>query len=274
MSNAGIGQSEFHDHFSQRAAGYATYRPHYPQALVDFLFHLTAGPARQSKATVWESGCGSGQLTHDLADRFDHVIATDASADQIAQTKPHPHVEYRIARAEASGLPDQSVDLAVAAQAAHWFDLDAYSAEVRRVVRGGGLVALIVYGIHITDDAKIDPIVKRFYHEALSAFWPPQRRFVEEQYRTIPFPFDEVSSPMFEMRAEWNLSEMLGYVETWSAVGALAKAKGRAPIEMFRDEVSAAWGGAHSRRVIRWPLSMRLGRVGRRHTERCEESRP
>lgn len=260
--------ADFYDHFSHRAEGYAHYRPHYPPELCDFLFDLTnpsndraASLTNRPFGTVWEAGCGSGQFTLDLAERFAFVYATDASEKQIAHARSHPRVEYRVARAESSGLPDRSVDLAVAAQAAHWFDLEGYYAEVRRVVRPGRHIALIVYGIHSTDDVRIDPIVKLFYHETLRCFWPPQRRLVEEEYKTIPFPFDELPSPRFEMRANWNLSEMLGYVETWSAVGELVKAKGRAEVDSFRTQMAKAWGEPDLRKIIHWPLSMRLGRV-------------
>lgn len=263
-------KDKFHDHFSQRAPGYAIYRPTYPHELVDFLSELIDGRSSFSstirtsgsaETIVWEAGCGSGQLSGALAERFDRIIATDASPDQIAHARPHSRVEFRVARAEESGLPDHSIDLAIAAQAAHWFDLEKYYAEVRRVMRSGGFVALVVYGIHITDDPQIDTVVKRFYSVTLAGHWPPQRRFVEEGYRTLAFPFDEISSPQFEMRADWTLAEMLGYVETWSATGALAKTQGREKIEDFRNEVSNAWGDPQSRRTIRWPLSMRLGRV-------------
>ncbi len=261
-------QARFHDHFSERAPGYAIYRPSYPRELVDYLMDrvvgvwISANPKNKRIGGIaWEAGCGSGQLTHVLAERFERVFATDASADQIAQAKPHPRAEYRVARADASGLPDHAADLAIAAQAAHWFDLDAYYAEVRRVVRPGGFVALVVYGIHATDDPQIDSIIKHFYGTTLGEFWLPQRRLVEEGYRTMPFPFDEIPSPQFEMRAEWTLVEMLGYVETWSAVGALSRAKGRAQIDAFREEIAIAWGNPQTRRTVRWPLSMRLGRT-------------
>jgi ubiquinone/menaquinone biosynthesis C-methylase UbiE len=266
-----IGQSGFLDHFSERAPGYAIYRPTYPPELVNFLFdlihegsrHETSSPQPECPVTVWEAGCGSGQLTGALAKCFPQIIATDASSDQIAQAKPVPNVDFRVARADESGLADHSVDLAIAAQAAHWFDLNAYYEEVRRVVRPGGFVALITYGIHLTDNPEIDRVMKHFYRETLAAYWPPQRRFVEEGYRSLPFPFEEIVSPGFEMRAEWSLAEMLGYVESWSAVAALikAKGKGRAQMDAFREELAVAWGAPESKRSIRWPLSMRLGRV-------------
>lgn len=253
---------KFHDHFSERACGYAKFRPHYPRELIEYLARQTKNAVERSGPwTVWEAGCGSGQLSVGLAEFFDRVIATDASADQIAQAPAHPRIEFRVARAEASGLGERSVDLAVAAQAAHWFDLDGYYAEVRRVVRPGGLVGLVVYGIHVADDPAIDNIVKQFYRQTLAAYWPPQRRLVEEEYRTLPFPLEEMPTSRFEMRERWTRDEMLGYVETWSATTALAKASGRETIDAFRDTVAAAWGDAESRRTIRWPLALRLGKV-------------
>lgn len=262
-------QPKFNDHFSARSPEYATYRPTYPPELVDFLFDLAAkesnrgtnSPSSDAPCTVWEAGCGSGQLTSVLARRFPRIIATDASVDQIEQTSLIRNVEFRVAHAEASELPDHSVDLAIVAQAAHWFDLAAFYAEVRRVVRPRGSLALITYGILITEGAKIDRIIKHFYHETLGAFWPPQRRLVEEGYQSLPFPFDEMPTPNFEMRADWSLAEMLGYVETWSATAALIKANGRAQVDAFRDSVAEAWRDPESKRSVRWPLSMRLGRV-------------
>ncbi|HEY1906332.1 MAG TPA: class I SAM-dependent methyltransferase, partial [Myxococcaceae bacterium] len=123
----------FKDHFSGAARGYAVHRPVYPRAVAEALAERSPG-----RSLAWEAGCGSGQLSAVLGEVFERVVATDASAAQIAAATPHPRVQYVVAPAEHSGLPDGSVDCAVAAQAAHWFDLDAYYREVRRVARPGG----------------------------------------------------------------------------------------------------------------------------------------
>lgn len=250
--------SDFPDHFSHRAPGYAVYRPSYPKELVDYLADLTLGTG-QNGGVVWEAGCGSGQLTLVLVERFGKINATDASQKQLSFAKPHPSVEYRTAPAEASGLPDASVDLAVAAQAAHWFNLDRYYAEVRRVLRPGGIIALVVYGIHETADPKVDEIIKRFYHQTLAGYWPPERKFVEDQYRNISFPFEEIKTPPFQMQAEWSLDEMLGYVETWSAVSRMIESVGRQPFDELKKVLAEAWGPADTKRTIRWPLALRAG---------------
>ena len=245
----------FKDHFSDVAAAYAAHRPSYPAALVDFLARLA--PARR---LAWDSGCGSGQLSVLLAGPFARVVASDASPEQIARAVPHPKVEYRCVAAEASGLPERVVDLAAAAQAAHWFDLPAYYAEVRRVVRRGGIVALISYGV-VTADPAVDAVIQPFYRNVLASYWPPERRHVDDAYRSLPFPFEELDTPAFEIRLDWRLEDLVGYVGTWSAVWALEQAEGQGPFASFRRGLEAAWRPATAVRTVRWPLALRVGRV-------------
>ena len=164
----------FKDHFSARSAEYAAYRPTYPRALVDYL----AGLCERTEQAL-DAGCGTGQLAVLLADRFDHVIATDASAQQIEKAEAHERVEYRVAPAEQSGLTEQTVDLITAAQAAHWFDLPAFYAEARRVGKPGAILALVTYVV-VQADPEIDPTIQHFYKDVVGPYWPPERRHVEE----------------------------------------------------------------------------------------------
>ena len=247
--------SSFKDHFSSAAADYAVYRPRYPAAMVDWLADIA--PARRQ---ALDCGCGNGQLSAMLADRFDAVVATDASQAQIDAAQPHPRVVYRCAPAESSGLADASVDLIAAAQAAHWFDLDAFYAEARRIARPGGVLALITYGVTEADDAP-GAVIARLYHQTLPRFWPPERRHVESRYRELPFPVAEIAAPPLAMRADWALAETVGYINTWSAVRHLEKALGRAPMDAFAAELASVWGDPAATREIRWPLSLRVGRL-------------
>src|SRR4029077_19007824 len=178
----------------------------------DFLARLA--PARQ---LAWDAGCGSGQLSVLLAGSFDRVVATDASAEQIGRATPHARVEYRCARAEASGLPERAVDLATAAQAVHWFDLPAYYAEVRRVTRPGGIIAMVSYGV-LTADADLDRVIQPFYRDVLASYWPPERRHVDEGYRSLPFPFGELEAPALEIRLDWRLEDLVRSEGTCAAV--------------------------------------------------------
>ncbi|WP_159711773.1 class I SAM-dependent methyltransferase [Geminicoccus flavidas] len=250
-----MGGQGFKDHFSGTAQGYAAHRPTYPDALVDFLAGQVPG-----HDLVLDCGCGSGQLSTLLAARFALVVATDASAQQIAAATPHPRVEYQVAPADRSGLPDGSADLITAAQAAHWFDLPAFYAEVRRVARPGAVLALISYGI-LELDGPAGSAMQRFYRDTLESYWPPERRLVEEGYRSLPFPFGEFTAPPLAIEVAWRLDDLIGYVGTWSAVQRARAALGQDPIAPFRAELLPAWGDPETCRPIRFPLSLRVGRV-------------
>ena len=246
--------SPFADHFSGVAAGYASYRPRYPDALFDWLGGIA--PARD---VAWDCAAGSGQATLALTAHFGRVIATDASHAQLRSAPSHPRVDYRVAPAEASGLPDAIVDLVTVAQAVHWFDFDPFHAEVRRVARPRGVLAVWSYGMHRIDDAAIDEAVGRFYFEVVGAYWPPERRYIEEGYRTIPFPFRELTPPAFEMVSAWTLAQLLGYLRTWSSVSRYRDVRGEDPVTALGEELSALWGDEAQARQVHWPLAMRVG---------------
>jgi SAM-dependent methyltransferase len=248
-------RSGFKDHFSERSASYAAFRPTYPAALVDFLAEVS--PRRD---VAVDCACGSGQLSVPLARRFDRVIALDASAEQIKHAEPRAGVEYRVARAEETGLPDGIAGLITVAQAAHWIDRDRFYAEARRIARPDAAIALVTYGnAHV--DSAVDPILSRFYYDVVGRFWPPERRIVETGYRTLAFPFHEIDPPPLDMVASWRLADLIGYVRTWSAVKEAEKVLGTAPLDALSRDLAAAWGDAETRRTITWPLSVRAGRV-------------
>ena len=250
----------FHDHFSGVANRYADFRPHYPAALFDYLATLVP-----QSSVVWDCACGNGQATLDLAARFNKVIATDASREQIASASPHPKIEYRVAPAEQSGLPDQSVALVTLAQALHWFDFDRFYAEVKRVLTSDGVIAAWAYGVITVEGDEVNQLALDFYEHTVGPYWPPERRLVEEGYRTILFPFAEITPPAFRMETSWTLEQLLGYFSTWSATNRYIKADGRNPLEPLAAHLKRVWGDAESPRQIVWPLSLRVGRTAARH---------
>jgi len=245
----------FHDHFSSVASRYADFRPHYPAALFDYL--ATLAPRG---SLVWDCACGNGQATAGLAGHFDRVVATDASREQIASAKPHPKVEFRVAPGEQSGLPDESVGLITVAQALHWFDLDRFYAEARRVLKPGGVLAVWAYGINKVDGPAVDELVQNFYANVVGPYWPPERTLVEQGYRTIPFPFAEITPPELVMETRWTLEQLLGYFSTWSATNRFIKATGRNPLEPLAEAMGRVWGDGKALRRITWPLALRVGR--------------
>lgn len=245
----------FHDHFSAVANRYADFRPHYPAALFDYL--ATLAPRT---AVVWDCAAGNGQATIDLAARFDKVIATDASAEQIASAKPQPGIEYRVAVAHESGLPGNSVGLLTVAQALHWFDFERFWTEVNRVLICKGVVAVWAYGINQVEGEAVNELVQDFYANIVGPYWPPERKLVEEGYRTIPFPFAEITPPAFQMEAHWTLEQLIGYFSTWSATNRCIKATGKNPLEPLAGAMSRVWGDLKSTRQVIWPLELRVGK--------------
>ena len=242
------------DYFSGAARDYAAHRPRYPEELFTFL--AAQAPALDS---AWDCATGNGQAALGLAAHFRHVTATDASPEQIARALPHPRVAYRVAPAEASGLPEAGVDLVAVAQAAHWFDLPRFYAEVRRVLRPGGLLALWGYErLSVAPD--IDAVIEDFYGNALGPYWPPERRHVEAGYRDLPFPFADLAAPAFSLTARWDLDALMGYFATWSAVQRCRETTGQDPLPGVRGRLLERWGSPDTAKTIKWPLFLRLGR--------------
>jgi SAM-dependent methyltransferase len=246
---------KFKDHFSRLAARYAEFRPHYPGALFDFLAKVSP-----SRRRAWDCACGSGQATVDLAERFEAVIGTDASAEQIAAAPAHPRVTYAVARAEESGLESDSVDLVTVAQALHWFDRPKFYAETRRVLRADGVLAVWTYGVPRLNDANIDKLLQSFYSDTVGPYWPPERRHVENGYRSIEFPFPEIKGPSLSMLEHWTQTQFLGYLRSWSATGRYVEARGEDPVEALEARMGSAWGDAQRTRTVSWPMSLRVGR--------------
>jgi SAM-dependent methyltransferase len=242
----------FQDHFSSRASLYARARPDYPASL--FADLAERAPTRTQ---AWDCGTGSGQAASGLAAHFASVVATDPSAAQLGQAVPNPRIRYREAAEDDTGLAAGSTDLITVAQAAHWLDLTRFAAEATRVLRPGGIVAFWCYGL-CTISPEIDPIVGHFYHDTVGAYWPPERRHVEDGYRSLEFPFPESPFPVHRMERHWTLGEFAAYIRSWSAVDRYHRERGADPVDALTADLAPVWGiGA---RTIHWPLGGRLGR--------------
>jgi len=243
----------FKDHFSRLAAQYAAFRPAYPPGLFDYLAQLC-----RERRVAWDCACGTGQASVALADHFATVVATDASPQQLAAATPHSHVTYRVAKAEASGLDSKSVDLVTVAQALHWFDLDSFYAEVERVLVPAGVIAVWTYGLLHVEGDTVDALVQEFYHDIVGPYWPPERRHVEQGYRTLAFPFASASTPSFNMEERWERAHLLGYLRSWSATGRYAEVKGVDPVVELERRLGPLWAAQEVRKVT-WPLALRVG---------------
>lgn len=209
-----------------------------------------------NKERAWDCATGNGQAARSLARNFDNVIATDASAEQIDSAIPTKGVLFRVAKAEDSALPSDSVDLITVAQALHWFDIEQFFAEAIRVLRPAGVLAIWSYA-HCHIDAACDAVVGNIFAE-VEEFWPLERQVVESRYADVTLPVARIPAGNFAMTVEWTAAQFLDYARTWSAAQRYLTANGTDPTGPYQDELAAAWG--ESRRIVTWPLTLLVGR--------------
>jgi SAM-dependent methyltransferase len=172
-------------------------------------------------------------------------------------------VTYVNAIAGSPLLAPGSADLICAAQAVHWFDLERFYADVRRVAAPDGIIAVWTYILASVDES-IDKLAKKFCYEIVGPYWPPERRYVDENYSNLPFPFTELAPPAFTMEQQWTADQFLGYLGTWSSVGRYRELCGSDPLEVIAEPLRELWGKADAARTVTWPLVLRVARVHER----------
>ena len=241
--------------FSPIALQYARTRPAYPDALFTELASIAPG-----RRLAWDCATGNGQAALGLAAHFDRVVATDISAEQIAHAAAHPRVEYIVAGAERSPLAGRSADIITAASAAHWFDLDAFFSEVRRVLRPGGVLAVWTYHVGRMEPP-FDDLFRRFYDGHLSPYFAPGARLVDAEYRTLTPPGEAVETGPHRVSASWNLDQMFGFIRSWSGTQEYIRDRGSDPSGIIAAELESIWGPRSRVRTVRWPLSIRVTRL-------------
>jgi SAM-dependent methyltransferase len=245
----------FKDHFSAHASAYRQARPDYPDELFDFVASLTS-----AHDVAVDCACGNGQASVGLTRHYKHVIASDASVAQLREAAAHPGVSLLACTAERQALRTGSVDLFVVAQAVHWFDFECFYPEARRVLKSGGVLAVWGYGLARVAPA-IDEVVRAFYSDVVGPYWPPERRYLEAEYRTLPFSLPEVPAPPLTMSRTWTLEEYLAYIETWSSVQRYRTARGADPMPGLYSRLQPLWGSNSVERSVVWPLYLRVGRA-------------
>jgi SAM-dependent methyltransferase len=238
----------FPDHFSAVAAEYAGARPDYPSALYDWIAAIA--PA---DCLLWEAGCGSGQATRGLAQRFGRVHATDPSAAQVAQARGPANVTFAVEPGERCSLADASADAACVAQALHWFDRPAFFAECARVLKPGGVLVAWGYQDIVVPEAIAGP--NDALQAAIRPHWPSQRALVDVAYAGFEWPFPAIRAPGFELRAQWTLARLLGYFSSYSATQRYRDAHGGDdPVAALMPAFADAWGDPGAVHEVRWPM--------------------
>lgn len=241
------------DNFSNQASQYSKFRPHYPQELID---HVVAFV--KNKDTALDVATGNGQVAIALSKYFHTVYATDISENQLLHAPKIINVVYKNQSAEATDFHDRQFDLITVAQAVHWFDFNKFYAEVSRILKPDGIIAIIGYGL-LSTNPHSDKILLDFYHNIVGPFWDAERKYLDDNYRTIPFPFEELETESFSNEFTWSFNQLIGYLETWSAVEHYKAHHNQNPIDLIREELEASWESNDKK--VTFPMLLRVGKL-------------
>ena len=248
------------DYFSAQSKLYARFRPKYPPALFEFLSKdLDPGDL------IWDCGAGSGQATRGFDQSF-QVLATDRSFQQLEQNVFSTNTLYVRALSESSPIASNSIALVTVAQALHWFDFESFYGEVDRVLTESGMIAVWTYSF-LSASAQlgkpIDERIRDFYGNVVGPYWPPERKWVDALYRTIPFPFEEIAVPRLTIEISWSLEDLIGYISSWSAVAEYRRILGIDPVPQLEKKLEGIWGKKDEVRSMSWPIGLRVGKRSR-----------
>lgn len=239
------------DLFSSQSSLYQKARPSYPQSVVDeILKHV------EYKEYAWDCGAGSGQFTQLLSPYFSNVIATDLSQQQLSQAPTFKNVEYLVQAAEQNNFPSAYFDLITVAQAIHWFNFESFYKEVKRVLKPNGVFAVIGYGLLQLKDSKVNDLIQKLYFHILKGYWDAERKYIDEEYLTIPFPFQEIAISKMQMEYVWSAEQLLDYLNTWSAIKHYKIQNSDDPL----SELKQALENSAQSFAVEFPILFRMGR--------------
>jgi SAM-dependent methyltransferase len=242
------------DLFSKQSDIYARYRPGYPSEIIDYILQFVSG-----RHAAWDCATGNGQAALLLASHFQFVHATDISEKQLSNATQHSRIQYSISKAEKTPFQENSFDLITVAQAYHWFNFVLFETEVKRVLKPGGILAIWGYSLVVSDYMDLNKKLKAFYTETVGPYWDPERKYVDDHYRTIPFPYNELPPAEFTIEQQWNLDDLSGYLNTWSSVQHFIKANKYNPVDQLKADLTKIWP-PEATIPFRFPLFLRLGR--------------
>lgn len=241
------------DNFSAQAKSYARYRPDYSVDIIEYIASFI-----ENRGIALDVATGNGQVAAKLAKYFNMVYATDISEKQLENAIQADNIVYKKERAEQTSFSNEMFDLITVAQAIHWFDFDAFYKEVYRILKPDGLFVVMGYGLFSTNPDS-DRLIRHLHAGILGDYWDPERRYVDEGYKTIPFPFDEIEAQEFSETFTWSFDHLLGYIESWSAVQHYIKKNGSHPVDLIRDELKESWERGNDKATF--PLLLRIGKL-------------
>jgi ubiquinone/menaquinone biosynthesis C-methylase UbiE len=241
------------DNFSKQALEYSKYRPHYPDKMIDYLISFV-----KNKSNALDIATGNGQIAHKLSTVFEKVFGIDISQSQLDNAIQAPNLVYQLESAEKTSFANQTFDLITVAQAIHWFNFDLFYKEIYRILKPDGIFAVLGYGLFSTN-VESDVILHNYYYNIVGPYWDKERKYLDENYTTVPFPFNEIATDNFENHFTWSFEELTGYLETWSATQHYILENKSNPLDSIREELRISW--QNNDKKVTFPLLFRIGKL-------------
>jgi SAM-dependent methyltransferase len=233
--------------FGKTVEDYARYRAGFPPELLD---RLLKRRVLRPSADVLDVGCGTGTLALQMAQRGCHVIGIDASSEMIDRSRraakdERLSIDFRVGRAENTGLPNASLDAVLAGQCWHWFDRHEAAAEMLRVLRRHGRLAIV----HFDWVAQCGNVAE--ITEALIQAWNPNWQLggsagvYPAWFRDLgEAGFENIESFSFDVGAPYTQEGWVGRIRASAGVAASMPVS---RVEEFsaalRDRISTAFAG-------------------------------
>lgn len=243
------------DLFSLQSDYYAKYRPGYPAELFEYIVSFV-----KERKAAWDCATGNGQAAAALADYFERVEATDISEAQLSNAIKKPNVHYSLSPAERTPFPDDSFDLITVATAYHWLNWKVFHDEATRVAKPGAVIAAWAYNLVSCENDKVTDIIEKFYYQVVKPYWDYERKYVDESYITVDFNFDPLPEKEFHHSLEWTKEQLLGYLQSWSAVQKYIQENNVSPLLLIQEELNKVWP-EDVPLTFHFPLFLKIGRV-------------
>jgi len=222
-------EKTFRSYNHEQGKSYAQIRLNYHPSLYQTVINHHTSTGGQLD-TLLDIGCGPGTAVQTLAPHFTHAIGLDASEGMITTarslgsvTSTSEPVRFEVSTAEELGknfsppIQDSSVDLIIASNAAHWFDMSGFWPSAARVLKPGGSVALWTSGEirshpSMPNAVAIQAVMDQIQEQDLKPYYMPGNLLVRSRYVDLPLPWT-LSHPVQEFdksdffRKDWDTDE-------------------------------------------------------------------
>ena len=203
---------------------------------------------------AWDCATGNGQTAKGLAPYFNKVFATDISQKQLDNAYQAANIFYSVQPAEQTIFLNKSFDLITVSQALHWFHFDEFYAEVIRIAKPEAILAAWTYSL-LRISKEIDLLIEDLHYNILHNYWDDERKYVDDEYRNIPFPFKKINTPVFNIEYRWTMDELEGYLNTWSGLRKFTAENTSDPLPELMKRIRPHWKETQMRVSVSPPLA-------------------